>query len=108
MSCTLVGKPIRMILLYSSHITRYEETQKEVHKDAASSLRGKNTFRTSQRAKREKRPGKNRGAYGLGLVAVSYCWFGKRSWVKPVVLTSRKSGVRGGKYNGSRNSTSKL
>ena len=35
-------------------------------------------------------------------------WLGSKSCVKPVVLTSRKSGVRGGSKDGVRNSVSKL
>src|ERR1700724_2060397 len=52
MSCTLVGKPIGCPPI-SSHITRYKETQQEGRKNVVDSLREKNTFRTSQRAKRE-------------------------------------------------------
>src|ERR1700731_955978 len=53
MSCTLVGKPIGCPPI-SSHITRYKETQQEGRKNVVDSLREKNTFRTSQRAKRER------------------------------------------------------
>src|SRR5215471_336182 len=59
-------------------------------------------FHTKKRA-----PAEARALREMGAIDLSY-WFGSKSCVKPVVFTSRKSGVRGGKRVGVKNSMSKL
>src|SRR5215831_12810355 len=56
---------------------------------------------------KKKSPGRSQGSWEMGGIDLSY-WFGSNSCVKPVVFTSRKSGVRGGKRVGVKNSMSKL
>jgi hypothetical protein len=60
--------------------------------------------KTTQKNNRPREYGAGRGRSGCA----AFYWLGRRSCVKPVVLMSRKSGVRGGNSEGVRNSVSKL
>src|SRR5208282_4160685 len=63
-------------------------------------------FRPTCAPKKQPAPG-GRGRSRVQPSAAVYC-VGRSSWVNPVVLMSRKSGVRGGNSEGVRNSVSKL